>query len=110
MATLTFVALNPPEKLIAIVDPLSTAFYGKNFITKDLFFSGHTATMIIIFFCLEKRADRVFALFTSLLVATLVLVQHIHYTIDVVFAIPFAYLSYIIGIKITGLRKVSADG
>lgn len=105
MATLTFVALDPPEKLITIVDPLSTAFYGKNFITKDLFFSGHTATMIIMFFCLEKRADKIFALVTSLLVAVLVLVQHIHYTIDVAFAGPFAYLSYIAGIKITGLRK-----
>lgn len=110
MATLMFVALEPPRELITIVDPLSTAFYGKNFITKDLFFSGHTATMFIMFFCLEKRPDKVFALFTSLLVAVLVLVQHIHYTIDVAFAIPFAYLSYITGIKITGLRKAAGSG
>jgi len=107
MTTLMIVALEPPEKLITIVDPLSTAFYGKNFITKDLFFSGHTSTMLIMFFCLEKKGDKVFALFTSLMVAILVLVQHIHYTIDVVFAAPFAYISYVIGVKITGLRKAA---
>lgn len=110
MATLMFVALDPPEKLITIVDPLSTAFYGKSFITKDLFFSGHTSTMMIIFLCLQKRADKVFSLFTTLLVAALVLVQHIHYTIDVAFAIPFAYLSYAAGVKITGLRKAAGSG
>lgn len=107
MTTLTLVALDPPEQLITIVDPLSTAFYGENFVTKDLFFSGHTSTMLIMFFCLQKKADKTFALFTSLMVAALVLLQHIHYTIDVVFAAPFAYISYVTGIKITGLRNTA---
>jgi len=105
MTTITTVALNPPNNLINLVDPLSNAFYGKDFITKDLFFSGHTATLFSIYFCLEKKADRIFALFTSMLVGVLVLFQHVHYSIDVLFAVPFAYISYWIGVKIAGFNK-----
>lgn len=103
--TIWFVAINPPQKLIALVDPLSNAFYGKSFITKDLFFSGHTATMFIIFLCLEKRTDRILALVSSIIVGVLVLVQHVHYTIDVICAFPFGYLAYFAGCWIAGLKN-----
>lgn len=100
--TILLVRLDPPEHLIAIVDPLSTMFYGKNFITKDLFFSGHTATMFIISFCLEKKADKLFVLCIAVAVGILVLVQHIHYTVDVVCAPVFAYFCYWAAVKISG--------
>ena len=103
--TIWLVAINPPEKLIALVDPLSNAFYGKSFITNDLFFSGHTATMFIIFLCLERKVDRRLALLASLIVGALVLVQHVHYTIDVVCAYPFAWLAYYAGCQLAGLKK-----
>jgi len=104
--TIWFVAINPPQKLIALIDPLSNAFYGKNFITKDLFFSGHTATMFIIFLCLEKKIDRRLALCSSIIVGVLVLIQHVHYTVDVICAFPFGWLAYFIGTKLAGLRRV----
>lgn len=109
MATISAVPLNPPNNLIDLVDPLSNAFYGKSFITKDLFFSGHTATMFIIYFCLERKRDRIFALCTSITVGILVLFQHVHYTIDVLFAPAAAYLCYWAGVRLAGL-KPKANG
>ena len=80
--TISVVALDPPLGLVPLVDPLSSVFYGNAIITKDLFFSGHTTTMVLIFLCLEKRTDKIIALIAAFAVAYLLLVQHIHYTIE----------------------------
>lgn len=98
--TISAVNLNPPAGLIPIIDPLSNMFYGKNFITKDLFFSGHTATMFIIGFCLQKKTDKLLAFISGTAVGILVLVQHVHYTVDVLVAPLFAYAAYYLGLKI----------
>jgi hypothetical protein len=93
--TLSTVALDPPAGLVPLVDPLGNIFYGNNAaITKDLFFSGHTATMVQIFLCLEKRTDKIIALIAAFAVACLLLVQHIHYTIDVLAAPVVVYPCY----------------
>jgi hypothetical protein len=87
-------ALNAPTGLIVLKDPLSNFFYGTTFITKDLFYSGHTATMFLMFLCLEKKTDKLVALTASFLVGILVLVQHVHYSIDVLVAPFFTYIIY----------------
>ncbi len=92
--TLSLVALDPPMGLVPLADPISSFFSGTTVITKDLFFSGHTATMVQIFFCLEKRRDKMIALIAAFAVACLLLVQHIHYTIDVLAAPVVVYGCY----------------
>jgi len=84
MMTISFVALNPPAGLIPLTDPLTGIFYGESSITKDLFFSGHIATLTLIYLCLEKKTDKAFGLVAIIVVACLLVVQHIHYTVDIV--------------------------
>ncbi|OIQ68657.1 PAP2 superfamily protein [mine drainage metagenome] len=92
--TLSLVALNPPQGMILLEDPVNSAFYHNAVITKDLFFSGHTATMVTIFLCLEKRGDKIIALIAAFAVACLLLLQHVHYTIDVLAAPVVVYACY----------------
>ena len=92
--TLSLVALDPPSGMILLVDPVNSAFYANAVITKDLFFSGHTATMVMIFLCLQKPTDKIIALIAAAAVACLLLVQHIHYTIDVLAAPVVVYPCY----------------
>ena len=94
MATISFVALNPPIGLIPLADPLTGIFYGEHMITKDLFFSGHIATLTLIFLCLDKKRDKVIGVFAILIVACLLLIQHIHYTIDIVASPIITYTCY----------------
>jgi hypothetical protein len=88
--------------LIPLKDPISSLFYGGTqvFITKDLFYSGHTSTQFLIFLCLKKRNDKIVALLATCIVGILVLVQHVHYTIDVLAAFAFTYVIYLMGKKI----------
>lgn len=94
MITISLVALDPPVGLIPLTDPLTGVFYGQATITKDLFFSGHIATVMLIFLCLEKRNDKIIAFFSIIAIAILLVVQHIHYTIDIVASPVITYLCY----------------
>ncbi|MEX8546629.1 MAG: phosphatase PAP2-related protein [Mucilaginibacter sp.] len=98
--SITLVPLNLPKGLIYLHDPVTAMFYGNQLITKDLFYSGHTATMFLIFLCLENRYDKAYALFATVAIATLLLVQHAHYTIDIVAAPFFTYILYRLSKKI----------
>ena len=95
--TISMLPLNPPAGLIVLKDPIANIAYGGNgiFITKDLFYSGHTGNMFLFFLCLERKWDKIFALTASFLVGILVMIQHIHYSIDVIAAFIFTYFVYL---------------
>jgi membrane-associated phospholipid phosphatase len=99
--TLLLVPLDPPAGLIELKDPLSTLYYGSKFMTKDLFFSGHTATLFIMGLSMKHTTDRWILIISSVLIGILVLVQHVHYTIDVIAAFIFGYLFYRIALLVT---------
>jgi hypothetical protein len=93
--SITLVPLDPPPGFRTLTDPFTGVFYGNVMITKDLFFSGHTSTMFLIFLCLERRTDKLIALLAVTLVAGLLLVQHVHYTIDILVAPFVVYVCYL---------------
>ena len=105
IATILLVPLNAPQGLIPLTDPLSNTFYGGPFVTKDLFYSGHVATQFLMFLCLKKRMDKYLTALSTISVAILVLMQHVHYTIDVLAAPLFAYFCYTPG-RIIGKRGI----
>jgi len=91
-----FYSAQSPDNLIPFADPITNFFYGKqhDFITKDLFYSGHTSTMFLCFLCFIQKRDKLIALISTLLVGMMVLIQHVHYTVDVLAALPFTYIVY----------------
>ena len=88
--------LNPPEKMISLNDPFVEFFGTGRLLTKDLFFSGHTATLFLLFLLAEKKLLKSFFLISTIFVAVCVLLQHVHYPIDVFTAPFFAYCGFII--------------
>jgi membrane-associated phospholipid phosphatase len=97
LLTISLLPLNPPAGIITLKDPIANIAYGGNgiFITKDLFYSGHTGNMFLFFLCLQHKWDKIIALAASFIVGILVMVQHIHYSIDVIAAFIFTYFIYL---------------
>jgi hypothetical protein len=89
------VPLSPPPGMILLRDSLlESTFYSGDVLTKDLFFSGHTSNVCLIAFLTQYRPLKIFLFILAFLVGSLVLAQHVHYSIDVSAAPIFAYFAY----------------
>lgn len=106
MTTIYLFPLNPPVNLIILHDTFAELLiYGDTEpITKDLFFSGHTATMVMIWLFVHQPIEKIIAGIATFVLAFLLLIQHVHYTIDVLGALFFTYLSYLIARRIVNLK------
>lgn len=80
--------LDPPLGTIDLNDPLVFVVGTGTKITKDLFFSGHTSTLFLLFLVVVNKKLRSVFLVSALLVGIAVMLQKAHYTIDVLVA-PF---------------------
>lgn len=95
------VPLEPPVGIIPLRDPfVEGAFYDNKVLVKDLFFSGHTSNMVILTLLMDIKWFKIILGIASAIVGYLLMVQHVHYTIDVFAAPFFAYLAYRIATKI----------
>ena len=95
-ATLWLLPLEPPAGLVLLRDPLvdQLIYAAPAPITKDLFFSGHTATLLLLALAVPAGWRRRALLAGTVAVGTLVLVQHAHYTYDVLAAPLFVALAW----------------
>lgn len=100
------IPLDPPEKMIPLVDPFVEFFGTGQLLTKDLFFSGHTATLFLLFLLMGDKILKKILIICTFIIAISVLLQHVHYAIDI-FAVPFfAYISFVLTKKMR--RKYSS--
>jgi hypothetical protein len=93
IAAMWVTPLEPPPGMIPLHDPLVRLFGPGKLLTKDLFFSGHTSTLFLLFLAVPGRRSKALFLFCTAAVGISVLAQHVHYTIDVLAAPFFAYAS-----------------
>ena len=95
MISITLVPLEPPFGYIPLREPIVQFFTnGGRIISKDLFFSGHMTTVLSLYYGTQNKNAKKYLLTCVFAMACLLIVQHVHYTIDVLFAIPFTYLVY----------------
>ncbi len=95
MISMYLLPLNPPADMILLKDPFVETFASSGqVLTKDLFFSGHTSLMFLIFLIVNKKYQKYIFLIATIVVGFCVLAQHVHYTVDVAAAPVFAYASY----------------
>jgi membrane-associated phospholipid phosphatase len=94
MLSMYIMPLEPPATMIALKDPFVEFFSSGSTLTKDLFFSGHTATMLIFYFITKNKLLKFFFLFCTVVIAVSVILQHVHYTIDVWAAVFFSFAIY----------------
>jgi hypothetical protein len=89
------VALDPPSGMIVLKDIfLENTFYPHAPLTKDLFFSGHVASIWIYFLCAQNKYLKAYFGFATLLMSFMILSMHVHYTYDVYGAIIFTTIIY----------------
>jgi hypothetical protein len=88
MAVMYVVPLDPPLGMIQLKDPFVQLFDTGVVLTKDLFFSGHVATVFLLFLTAQHRLLRLGFLLATVVVGAGLIWQHVHYTIDVLTA-PF---------------------
>jgi membrane-associated phospholipid phosphatase len=92
--TIYCTAFVAPPKIIPLEDfLLDQSLYQGRENLRDLFFSGHTATLLLFALCLKDRLLRIFFFIASALVGILLVMQHVHYSIDVVAAPFFSWLA-----------------
>lgn len=95
--TLFLFRFDAPE-MIVLKDPiLNTFIYQLNDIGEynqhDLFFSGHTANLFLASILFKNKNLKKIFLFFTFLMAVFIVLQHAHYSIDVIFAPLFSCLA-----------------
>lgn len=95
VVTLFFIPLEPPTAIIPLHDTILThTFYAGSEHLKDLFFSGHAATLFLFYFFTVNKVLKYTFLTAAIAVSAGVMVQHVHYSYDVIAAPIFAYIAY----------------
>lgn len=104
--SMTLVPLNEPPGLVRLEDPFLNELIYPGDITTDLFFSGHIGMLFLITFLSDYKY---LYLTAGVILAVLLLFQHIHFSIDIIAAVPVAYLISRMVRKLLVLRQISQE-
>ena len=100
--------MEPPQGLVILTDHVNEdLFYSNTVITKDLFFSGHTTTIFILYLAVRNPLLKALFLCLTVVIAVMLLIQHIHYSIDIAGALFFTWASYYVVLTLD--KKFSAS-
>ncbi len=82
------------------------------YLTKDMFFSGHIATTFLLYLYSRRLGPRVARVFLGLQLLSLlvVLLSHLHYTVDIVGAYAFTFMLHTLGDRFLRRRFPVLDG
>jgi hypothetical protein len=94
MLTLSLLPLDPPRDAIVLADPFIAQSYFHPVITRELFFSWHTAVLTLFALTVQWRDLKILFAVAVVVMSVIQMLQHAHYTIDVVVAPCFAYAAY----------------
>jgi hypothetical protein len=99
---ITLVPFNEPSGLIVLSDPfIAKLGVYQSFVKRDLFFSGHFASVYLFWVILRGVAYRHLFLTGSVAMGILIMVQRIHYSYDIAGAIVFSNLSVFLAKKLS---------
>ncbi|MCW3125071.1 MAG: hypothetical protein JWO03_729 [Bacteroidetes bacterium] len=88
------VPLSPSGDMLPLHDPFTNFMANEEEIRNDLFFSGHVSDLAFFFFVVRAPWLRRYILLCAIAVGSLLILQRVHYTMDVIAAPIFAYFCY----------------
>jgi hypothetical protein len=92
MVTMYLTPLRYPDDMIPLIDPFVQFIFNSDQVWRnDLFFSGHTSSLVMMYFFVKGKWMKTILLLSCVVVGVFVILQHVHYTIDVVAAPFFAW-------------------
>ena len=109
MLSMWLIPLEPPEGMIPLRDPLMFWAHTGVQLNKDLFFSGHTATMFIFYLVIPKSRTKSIFLFGFIIMACCLIVQRVHYSVDVLSAPFYCYGALGLVLRLRKTLRLDAD-
>jgi len=96
MISMALLPLDPPATMIPLVDPIvqAAAGNGSSPLSRDLFFSGHTSFLCLVALYAPYKPLKILFFALTILVGISVIVQHVHYSVDVLIAPMAAWFAY----------------
>lgn len=88
LISMSLLPLKAPDTLIPLFDPFIAQLSQDIVLKHDLFFSGHFSVVVLLSFVVHDRTKKFIVLFLAGIMAVFILMQHVHYTIDM-FVAPF---------------------
>jgi hypothetical protein len=83
-----FLPLKAPDTLIPLFDPFISSLSSGIVLKHDLFFSGHISVAVLLAFVVSNKPRKIILFLLAFLMSICILLQHVHYTIDIIVA-PF---------------------